>query len=660
LAALVQLSEGTVFAGDFRVVRPLSEGGMGAVYVVEQISTGKQRALKVMHPNLVHDQRQRQRFVQEAKIGARIESDHVVEVLGAGIDPTTETPWLVMELLQGETLEARLERTRVLSATELVEVFKQLCHALAAAHDAGIVHRDLKPENIFLAVPRREGLPFVVKILDFGIAKLVAESGNTTQAIGSPLWMAPEQTNADAAISPSTDVWALGLLAFTALTGHSYWRGAHAEAPNPMSIVMEVCFDPLDPASKRAAEYGATLPAGFDEWFAQCVSRDMGARFSNARAARGPLERLLSGLDGPPTRVVDVPVARANVPTMAAPELELPASKPKPEPPKPEPPKAPPPEKKEPPKPEPQPASRRSQPERIVIPPIKPQTAPRIVQETPYVPEKSFNWKPLAIGVVLVLGALFAAQKFLWTKAPATETPPPVASTEEPKTKPITKASNSAPLEKCPAGMARIPAGDLVPGDPTRAVESFCLDTHEVTVKSYAACVKSTKCTAAATTGNWTATGAEDKARNLACNYGRKDRDDHPINCVDWNQADAYCKANGKRLPSDVEWEWAARSGPVRYKYPWGFEAPDVQLCWSGFAKRTSTCPVGAYPKGSDSYGIHDLAGNVREWTSTIASGSPLHCGTDWTDKDEVFKLGYCGNGSKTSKYSFIGFRCAQ
>ena len=662
MAALVQLSEGTIFAGDFRVVRPLSEGGMGAVYVVEQVSTGKQRALKVMHPNLVGDVRQRQRFVQEAKIGARVESDHVVEVLGAGIDQATDTPWLVMELLQGETLDERLTRTQTMSPRELVEVYKQLCHALAAAHDAGIVHRDLKPENIFLAVPRREGIPFVVKVLDFGIAKLVAESGNVTQAIGSPLWMAPEQTNAEAPIVPATDVWALGLIAFAALTGHSYWRGAHAETPNPMTIVMEVCFEQLDPASQRATEYGASgvLPRGFDEWFAQCVSRDVNQRFSNARPARAALERLLSSDDGPTTRVVATPIAAGPEARVEAPDLDIPVSKPKPE------------KSKEVAKPapapaparvvEPKPQSRRAQPERIIIPPIK-AAAPRVSYEpvAAVAYERAFPWKPVAGIAGLVLVGLFVAQRVLWTKPPAPEVAPPVAS-DDPKTK-SGKPSTTAPFESCPVGTTRLPAGELVAGDPTRAVESFCLDTHEVTVKAYAVCVKARACTPSAASGNWVATTADERTlRNQSCNVGRKDRDDHPINCVDWTQADTYCKTQGKRLPTDAEWEWAARSGPVRYKYPWGFESPDVQLCWSGFQKRTSTCSIGAYPKGGNSFGVFDLAGNVREWTSTTAGGDRLHCGSDWTDKgaDDLFKLGYCGQAPRTARSAFLGFRCAK
>jgi len=149
--APVQLEPGSVFGGEYRIVRPLSAGGMGAVYVAEQQSTGKLRAVKLMHPALLADTRLRERFEQEARVGALIKSDHVVQVLGAGVDAATGVPWLSMELLEGEDLAAFLRRHGPVHPRELYEIFRQVGHALAAAHAVGVVHRDLKPENIFLA-----------------------------------------------------------------------------------------------------------------------------------------------------------------------------------------------------------------------------------------------------------------------------------------------------------------------------------------------------------------------------------------------------------------------------------------------------------------------------------------------------------------------------
>jgi len=300
VSGLQLLAPGTLFGGDFRIVRALSEGGMGAVYVAEQLSTGKQRALKIMQPSLVADERQRQRFAQEARVGALVDSDHVIEVVGAGVDAPTATPWLAMELLKGETLAERA--VAGLSRAELREVFTQLAHALGAAHDAGIVHRDLKPENIFLATPRRQGAPFVVKVLDFGIAKLVAEAQTQhTAAIGTPLWMAPEQTEVGGVVNAAADVWALGLIAFHLLAGRHYWRAASRADASAMTLLREVVLEPLVPASQRAVELGVTeaLPPGFDAWFARCVARTPQERFPDGRQALVALDPVLA--EGPAT-----------------------------------------------------------------------------------------------------------------------------------------------------------------------------------------------------------------------------------------------------------------------------------------------------------------------------------------------------------------------
>jgi serine/threonine protein kinase/TPR repeat protein len=287
----------TIFASDFRIVRPLSEGGMGAVYLVEQISTGSPRALKVMHEHLVSDDKLRKRFVQEARVGSKIRSDHVVQVIAAGIDEASATPWLVMELLEGKDLAA-YERSRGrLPMAEVREICAQFCHALAAAHQVGVVHRDLKPENVFLSEARREGAPFTLKVLDFGISKILSEAvpSTTTSAIGTPMWMAPEQTDPGAVIGPATDVWALGLMVYWMLTGRSYWRVAAMENVSAMALMREVVFEPLTAASARAAESGCAdaLPQGFDAWFARCVVRELPARFHDAGQARAALLPLL-------------------------------------------------------------------------------------------------------------------------------------------------------------------------------------------------------------------------------------------------------------------------------------------------------------------------------------------------------------------------------
>ena len=271
---------------------------MGSVFVAEQLSTGAHRALKIIRPELVGDARLRARFEQEARVTSRIASDHVVSVVAAGIDGPTQVPWLAMELLQGQTLADSLAARGPMSPGDFAELFTQLCHAVSAAHAVSVVHRDLKPENIFLAESRRTGTPFFAKVLDFGIARVMAEiKVSRTDALGTPLWMSPEQTSAGANIGPWTDIWPLGLIAFYALTGRMYWLAA-ANLESTMGVLREVVMDPLVPASARAAQLGVAerLPPGFDAWFAQCVEREPSRRFPSVAACRDALLPILQAV----------------------------------------------------------------------------------------------------------------------------------------------------------------------------------------------------------------------------------------------------------------------------------------------------------------------------------------------------------------------------
>lgn len=159
-----------------------------------------------------------------------------------------------------------------------------------------------------------------------------------------------------------------------------------------------------------------------------------------------------------------------------------------------------------------------------------------------------------------------------------------------------------------------MPGGNLpaVGGEARSAVvQPFCMDKTEVTVAAYEACVRAGKCTSAGDqqSGLSAATGER-------CNRGVPGREQHPINCVDWSQANAYCEAVGARLPTEEEWEWAARGGDKGSRFPWGDGAPGGNVCWG--TGRKETCPAGSHPDGDNPWGVHDLAGNVDEWTSSV------------------------------------------
>lgn len=289
------LEPGTVFAGDYVVVRTVAEGGMGAVYEVFQRTTGQTRALKVLHRWLADDDRVRQRFLDESRLSSRIDSEHVVQVIDAGIAMPGNVPWYVMEFLRGETLEACVSRRGPLPIVEAIALFEPIAHALGAAHRVGIVHCDLKPENLHITESRRADAGRTVKVLDFGIAHVLPALKTSVEVVmphGSPGWLAPEQMTPGGRVTLATDVWALGLIAFYVLTGGSYWR-YFDQYP---AILGEIELSDLEPASQRAASLrrAAMPPAGFDEWFARCVDRDPLRRFRDATTCLDALRAVLT------------------------------------------------------------------------------------------------------------------------------------------------------------------------------------------------------------------------------------------------------------------------------------------------------------------------------------------------------------------------------
>jgi serine/threonine protein kinase len=208
------------------VIRHLSTGGMGAVYEVEHAPLGKRLAAKVLLPELARRPKLLERFRREARAASATGHENIVEVTDLGQTPQ-RAPFLVMELLQGRTLGAEL-KAGPLPPERAVHIARQILSALAAAHGQGIVHRDLKPENIFLI--KRGADPDFVKVLDFGIAKMIDEvdERELTQAgqvVGTPTYMAPEQARGDKTIDGRVDLYATGAILYRMVTGHRPFSG---------------------------------------------------------------------------------------------------------------------------------------------------------------------------------------------------------------------------------------------------------------------------------------------------------------------------------------------------------------------------------------------------------------------------------------------------
>lgn len=273
------LSEGQIFAHRYTISKCVAAGGMGAVYEARHTETERRVALKVMLPHFVSNADLRDRFKREAKITANIGSEFIVEVLDAGVDEETEMPFLVMEYLEGTDLAGEVESKGPLDPELAVTYLHQAAMALQRTHAASIVHRDLKPENLFLT-KRDDGSPRV-KILDFGISKVIESARtNATQTLGTPLYMAPEQFGGK--VSPSCDIYALGMIAYTLLVGVAYWTPDDAEDDSVFALAGRVMGGVTEPASEHASRRGVTLPPGFDAWFAKACHRDPKERFTGA------------------------------------------------------------------------------------------------------------------------------------------------------------------------------------------------------------------------------------------------------------------------------------------------------------------------------------------------------------------------------------------
>lgn len=286
------LKEGQYFNRRYCICKSIKAGSMGAVYEVFDAATRTRRALKVMNPSLVSDPEMRGRFELEAKVTGSIQSDHIVHVSDAGVDEATGIPFLVMDLLRGEELGALLRRRGGLRYEEVVLYLSQAAFALNKTHRAGIVHRDLKPENMFIT-RRDDGSP-CLKILDFGLAKVMEASSQAyaTRAMGTPIYMAPEQGRTDVEISPAADLYALGQIAYSLLVGEAYW----AEHSGSVHKLLVLIFEGIkEPATQRALRRKrAPLPAAFDGWFFQATAQEPKDRFQSAIEAVDALAEVLS------------------------------------------------------------------------------------------------------------------------------------------------------------------------------------------------------------------------------------------------------------------------------------------------------------------------------------------------------------------------------
>jgi len=261
---------GTVLAGKYRITREIGRGGMAAVYEAANVDIGKRVAIKVLAQELTTSAVVVERFLREARAAAAIRSPYICDIYDSGkLDDGR--PFLVLELLEGESLYERMTKIRWLDIETTTSIVSQVCRGLTKAHAANIVHRDLKPENIFLTKDEEGRL--LSKILDFGLAKFYApmeSDGPQTRltregaVFGTPAYMSPEQVRGQGAVDQRADLWALGCIVYECFTGRTVWSTEQGVAMTFAQIA--------NAQLPRPATYRPDLPEAFTTWFDRALN----------------------------------------------------------------------------------------------------------------------------------------------------------------------------------------------------------------------------------------------------------------------------------------------------------------------------------------------------------------------------------------------------
>ncbi|HEX7666020.1 MAG TPA: protein kinase [Polyangiaceae bacterium] len=325
---------GSLLAGKYRVDRVLGEGGMGIVVAATHEVLGQRVALKFLRQHLSAEQTIVARFLREARMAARIQSEHVARILDVG---TLESgsPFMVMEYLEGRDLSDVLAEGGPMPIATAIEYVLQACEAIAEAHKIGIVHRDLKPSNLFLT-KRADGSP-LVKLLDFGISKATENLTNpmeqaavtsTQNILGSPLYMSPEQLRSAKNVDARADVWSLGVILYELIAGKPPFLGESVS-----HVLTIIVADPHEPLANVRPDVPADLSAVIDK----TLSKTKEGRYQNVselarallpyapRHARVSVERIsrLLGDEAPPESLA---TTRSSTPSDAPSIEQVPAS----------------------------------------------------------------------------------------------------------------------------------------------------------------------------------------------------------------------------------------------------------------------------------------------------------------------------------------------
>jgi formylglycine-generating enzyme required for sulfatase activity len=697
---------GTTIGDKYEIEKVVGEGGFGIVYRAMHKIWKQPVAIKCFKVlmELPPDTRDKmlQDFIQEGRLLNELSgrTASIVQARDVGTFTTANGAWVpytVLEWLDGVTLESMLESDRARMGRsggaawpvqKVIALLEPVAIALELVHRRGIAHRDIKPANIFVIGADTDEMH--VKVLDFGIAKVVAAAADHgfTKTGGqvtsfTPAYGAPEQfSRSQGATGPWTDIYALALIMTELLIGRPPLEG---------DDFIQLGMATADPHRRPTpASFGVSAGDALESVFKKALAVKPSERYQTAgefwQAVRAALNMpgMASMSDPNPRSWVNPPASArgGGVPTVPGAATG----------------------------PITDPAIASAKTELHTGPAPGGASTRDPVAATAPTAAKSKGGLFIGVGIGLALaavGGFFAMNK--------TSSPPPAAASVAPPAPSASLALPAAAAPKgCPPKMARIDGGKFFMGsddkdaDPDErpahqvTLSPFCIDLNEVTTADYKACSDVGECKRAPFEVDWKdIRPVEKKAFSPLCNGNHPERGEHPINCVDWDMAAAYCAWAKKRLPTEAEWEFAAR-GPDGRRYPWGDEPPDKTrmnacgkecLAWGakvgvdmgvhgkgmypdddGFP---ATAPVGSFPEGKSRYGLFDVVGNVWEWTSDWEGKYSAEPAVDPTGPkvgDHRVVRGGAFNGALPSwvrpsqRYSdypnahshAYGFRCAQ
>ena len=640
--------------GRYHILEQLGEGGMATVYKAYDTRLERDVAVKIIRREAFPpEQLERilKRFERESKALARLTHPNIVPVIDYG--EYEGAPYLVMPYLPGGTLKQRLGTP--MPWQEAVRLLLPIAQALDYAHEQNIIHRDIKPSNILLT---GRGQPM---LSDFGIAKIL-ESGDTATltgtgvGVGTPEYMAPEQWTGGA--GPQADLYSLGVVLYELVTGRKPYT-----ADTPAAVLLKQATEPLP----RPRQFVRDLPEAVEKLLLKALAKRPEDRYADMAALVNALEGLLAGQSQSSRSgakpAVRKPPLEDSIATIE--QVPTPGNLP------------------------PVPARVSSKTRDQPLKPVLEKRPDRShLQRKPF-SQIGLNWKRwIPVAVLLALLGIGLAALATSTHTPrltATRTATPTATnTSNPTPIAPTKTSIPAPgatqvSAKDGMVLVYVPAGDFLMGstdsDPQAqsdekpqhrvSLDAYWIDRTEVTNAMYALCVSAGACQPPGNTSSYTRINY----------YGNSQYADYPVIYVDWKNAQAYCGWVGRRLPTEAEWEKAARGTDGRI-YPWGNGSPSSSLLNYNFDFGNTTV-VGNYPSGASPYGALDMAGNVWEWVadwydSSYYANSPssnptgpalgqyrVLRGGSWNyEKEYVRSAGRNWDGPAVSG-GFIGFRCA-